>query len=156
MPALTRAVFGTWPKNNLAEVCIFPTTLWMKSIFRVSRFRGLLEHFHGSFTQTCSSGLLPPALVSTTQPVSWSLCGLWAKRTRCSQMGARSSHCLCFFCLSWNRHLQSKYRHRTKFTKRLCAKFRTLCSCVTFWNSSSSPEAMLLLILLSCTLIMIF
>lgn len=161
MLALIRVVFGTWTKDtSLAKVYVFPTTLWMKSICRVSRFHPGLssEHFHSSFTHTCRSGPPSPA---PSSPGS-SCCSPWALWSQSKKEKMVPAGGLFFmlpvFLLprSWNRHLQSKCSYRTKFSKCLCSKFRILCSCVTSWNGLSSPEAMLLLILLNSRLIMIF
>lgn len=162
MLALTRAVFGTWTKNtSLAKVYIFPTTLWMKSLCRVSRFHPRLfsEHLHSFFPHTHRSG--PSSLARalwgtiTASPMTWSLWSLSKKKL--FPPGDLFFMLSGFLLpLSWKHYLQSRHSYRTKFSRCLCCKFRILCLCVTPWNSSCSPEAMLLLLLLNYRLIMIF
>lgn len=133
----------------------------MKSLCRVSRFHSHLfsEHLHSFFPHTHRSG--PSSFTHalwgalTAKPMPWSLWNLSKK-----EMFPPGD---LFFVLSgfllplsWNHYLQSRCSYRTKFSRCLCRKFRILCLCVTPWNSSSYPEAMLLLMLLNCRLIMIF
>lgn len=115
MLALIRTVFSTWTKNTgLAKVYIFPTTLWMKNICRVSRFHpGLFsEHLHSSFIHTRQPGPPSPARplqgALAVHPVPWSLWSLSEQEKMVPAGGL-------FFTLSgfllprnWNRHLQKQ------------------------------------------------
>lgn len=136
MLALIRAVFGTWTKNtSLAKVYVFPTTLWMKSVCRVSIFH--LDLFFWapsqllhSYPQVWTSSLArAPQGALATHPVPWSLWSLSKKEKMVPAGGLFFTLSGFLLPLSWNRYLQSKCSYRTKFSRCLCSKFRTLRSC---------------------------
>lgn len=161
--SLIKAVFHTWTKTtSLAKVYIFPVTLGIKSIWRVSRFQlGLIsEDLPSSFTPTRRSGPSSPTQALqgalAVHPMPWSLWSLSKKERMVSAGGLFFTLSEFLLPLPWNLYLKSMCSYRAKCSRCLCPKFMILCSCVTSWNSLSSPEALLSLILLGCRWIMIF